>query len=80
MTNLGGVDQAYDAALQPDGKIVVVGCSGTDTAIARYLSNGQLDLTFGGTGTGYRVDSLSRARTRPTALRFWPTAASSSAA
>ena len=34
-------------ALQPDGKIVVVGLSGADFALARYNTNGTLDTTFG---------------------------------
>ncbi|MBV9956850.1 MAG: hypothetical protein JO360_00460, partial [Acidobacteria bacterium] len=47
-------DVAYGVALQPDGKIVVVGSTfNTDTAdfaIARYNSNGTLDNTFGSGG------------------------------
>ena len=46
-----GVDElAFAAALQTDGKIVVVGYSGSDTnsfALARYTSDGSLDTTFG---------------------------------
>ncbi|MBC7908990.1 MAG: VCBS repeat-containing protein [Pyrinomonadaceae bacterium] len=51
-------DIAYGVALQPDGKIVVVGStlsnvsSDIDFAIARYHSNGTLDSTF---GTGGKV-------------------------
>jgi uncharacterized delta-60 repeat protein len=45
-------DVAYDLALQQDGKIVVVGTGevGTDTAcaVARYTTDGSLDVTFGG--------------------------------
>ena len=51
-TNLGGSDLAMDVALQPDGKIVVVGRSGSDWAIARYLTNGAVDDEFGPEGTG----------------------------
>lgn len=52
-------DFAKSVAIQPDGKIVVVGSSdngidyfgnGHDFAIVRYKSNGQLDETFNGTG------------------------------
>src|SRR6185295_14956103 len=49
-----GNDQIYSVAIQSDGKIVVAGSSfnGTnfDIAIARYLTNGNLDTTFNGTG------------------------------
>jgi uncharacterized delta-60 repeat protein len=46
----GGVDIAYDVAVQTDGKIVVVGEStSTDRfAVARLNDDGTLDTTFGG--------------------------------
>ena len=60
LTNLGGVDYAYDVALQPDGKIVVAGLKCNlptsnpnaicDLALARYKTNGGLDTTFSGDG------------------------------
>jgi uncharacterized delta-60 repeat protein len=40
---------ARGLALQADGKIVVVGSSGTDFAVARINANGTLDTTFGPT-------------------------------
>ena len=49
-----GVDDAYDVALQSDGKIVVAGTTGggtsIDMAIARYNNDGTLDDTFGDGG------------------------------
>ncbi len=39
-----------NAVLQPDGKIIAVGQSSTGFCIARYLSDGTLDLTFGNAG------------------------------
>lgn len=54
MFDIGGAyDQAYGVALQPDGKIVVVGSSynGSDRwAIVRVTPSGQLDSTFDGDG------------------------------
>jgi uncharacterized delta-60 repeat protein len=53
VTSFGtGVDQAHVALLQPDGKIVVGGYSGStfSTAIARYNTDGTLDPTFGSGG------------------------------
>jgi uncharacterized delta-60 repeat protein len=53
---LGGFDNAASIALQPDGRIVVVGwadgpaASNPAFAAARYRSNGVLDTTFGGDG------------------------------
>ena len=49
-------DKAVDVAIQPDGKIVVVGTtwapgvSNIDFGIARYNSNGSLDTKFSGDG------------------------------
>lgn len=46
-----GFDQALDVAIQSDGKIVAAGYAGgstaSDFAVARYLTNGTLDTTFG---------------------------------
>ena len=55
-TNFGGVDAAYDVAVQADGKIIAVGstCSSTtgicNIALARYNPGGALDTTFSGDG------------------------------
>jgi uncharacterized delta-60 repeat protein len=57
-TDLGGIREvAWGVALQPDGKIVVAGESGSSTtikdfALARYNTNGTLDSSF---GTGGKV-------------------------
>ena len=48
---------AQDAVVQADGKIVVVGGAGSDTAVVRYNSDGSLDTTFGG-GTGIVVEDI----------------------
>jgi uncharacterized delta-60 repeat protein len=51
-TDLGTFnDDATDIAIQPDGKIVVVGDTDQNTVLARYLPDGKLDPTFNGTGT-----------------------------
>jgi uncharacterized delta-60 repeat protein len=51
-TGFGGDEGATDVALQPDGKIVVLGSrfSPLNSYIARYLPNGALDSTFDGDG------------------------------
>ena len=41
----------HDIAIQPDGKIVVVGATDQNVALARYLPDGTLDPTFGNAGT-----------------------------
>ncbi|MFB7175853.1 hypothetical protein ACFCYM_34300 [Streptomyces sp. NPDC056254] len=47
ITNLGGYDHGYAVALQADGKIITAGSAGdTDTAVARFTSEGEVDLTF----------------------------------
>jgi uncharacterized delta-60 repeat protein len=51
-TDLGTFgDGITDIALQPDGKIVAVGATDQDAALARYLPDGTLDPTFGSGGT-----------------------------
>ncbi len=51
-TDLGTSHEGIsDVALQPDGKIVAVGSTDQDVALARYNPNGTLDLTFGSSGT-----------------------------
>ena len=50
-TNFGGAEEAWNVALQSDGRIVESGYSdagGTqDLALARYNSSGALDASFG---------------------------------
>lgn len=46
-TNLGRDDLATSVVLQPDGKILLVGVSDGDLALARYNTDGNLDSTFG---------------------------------
>jgi uncharacterized delta-60 repeat protein len=41
------LDAAFDVLVQPDGRIVAAGISGTNFAVARYNPNGSLDPTFG---------------------------------
>lgn len=55
LTDFGnGDDIAYAVAVQANGKIVVAGAAftglGDDSAVARYNSDGSLDVTFNGTG------------------------------
>ncbi|MBN9523163.1 hypothetical protein J0H58_32385 [bacterium] len=52
IVDFGGDDQATGLALQPDGKIVVVGSttSGNDFAVIRLNTNGSLDNTFSADG------------------------------
>jgi uncharacterized delta-60 repeat protein len=57
---LGAEDDVYSVLIQPDGKIVAVGSANSpvdyyDFAVARYLANGTLDMSFG-TGGKTRLD------------------------
>jgi len=54
----GDYARAAGVAIQVDGKIVAAGQDDNDTAIARYLSNGALDVSF--SGDGRRVVNLTR--------------------
>src|SRR5207342_1892113 len=49
-TDFGGFEEARGVALQADGKIVAVGVTGQDFALARYNPNGSLDTSFSGDG------------------------------
>jgi uncharacterized delta-60 repeat protein len=51
-TDFGGSEQANGVALQPDGKIIVVGLLLGRIGVVRYNSDGSLDSTF---GTGGKV-------------------------
>jgi hypothetical protein len=57
-TDMGGAaDVVRSVAIQPNGKIVAMGDNGTDFAVARYDSAGNLDPTFGGGDGKVTVDS-----------------------
>ncbi len=43
-------DEAYDVAVQTDGKIIVAGVGNGDFAVVRYDTNGVLDPSFGTNG------------------------------
>jgi uncharacterized delta-60 repeat protein len=47
VTNFSGTDYAEAVTIDSRGRIVVVGNGGNDFGIARYLANGQLDISFG---------------------------------
>ncbi|MFF3891093.1 calcium-binding protein [Streptomyces sp. NPDC001914] len=49
-TDFGDYESVEGLALQPDGKIVAAGASGSRFALARYLPNGALDTSFDGNG------------------------------
>lgn len=49
-TDFGADDYGFAVALQSDGKIVVAGSSGTNFALLRYNSNGNLDTSFDSDG------------------------------
>lgn len=49
-TEFGSSDFGYALAIQADGRIVVVGESNLDFALARYNSDGSLDTSFSGDG------------------------------
>ena len=44
------IEEALGVAVQPDGKIVAAGYTGSDVTVARYLTDGQLDEGFGTEG------------------------------
>jgi uncharacterized delta-60 repeat protein len=50
LIQVGNGGAATGVAIQPDGKIVVVGTSGSDFALVRYTTTGSLDTSFSGDG------------------------------
>jgi uncharacterized delta-60 repeat protein len=69
-TGFGGDEDATDAILQPDGKIVVLGtpppAGGNKSFMARYLPSGKLDSTFDGDGKrSIPVDRLTALALQP---------------
>jgi len=56
--NLGALENVFGVAIQTDGKIVVVGRSTDNVAVARLLTNGNLDPEFNG-GAGFVITSIS---------------------
>ena len=51
----GSNDRAERVALQPDGKFLIVGTTGTALFVARYLPNGTLDSSFGTGGVATTI-------------------------
>jgi uncharacterized delta-60 repeat protein len=47
ITDFGGIEQADSGLLQTDGKIIAIGSSSSDFALARYNPDGSLDTSFG---------------------------------
>ena len=66
-------DEAFGVAIQPDGKIVLVGQTydgvKTSLAIARYNSDGTLDMSFDGDGRAVISPSIGNAMLRSVAVR-----------
>ncbi|MDO9372199.1 MAG: Calx-beta domain-containing protein [Gammaproteobacteria bacterium] len=54
VTDVGGADEAYALALQQDGRLVAAGLAGpsgaSDFALARYNTDGSLDISFDADG------------------------------
>jgi uncharacterized delta-60 repeat protein len=65
------LDEADSLVIQPDGKFLLVGTSGTtvDLALARFNSDGSLDTSFGtGTGAGLSGPAFFIENKEPTVL------------
>ena len=63
---------ANGLAIQADGRIVIVGSSGSDFAIARLNSNGTLDTTFGPASTGTITQDFGSSTEGATAVAILP--------
>lgn len=73
-------DHAAGLVVQPDGGVIVVGSSNGNFALARYTSNGVLDVTFGANQTGTVVTDLGGAdQAVAAAMQAAPGAAASGA-
>lgn len=77
-TNILAASIAYDAVLQPDGKILVTGTANTTATatsrgpsrmiLARYTPDGMLDTTFGTGGVGYVITMIGGTMTNAVAI------------
>jgi uncharacterized delta-60 repeat protein len=56
VTSMAGGAVGYGAALQPDGKLIVTGVSGSQLILVRYNPDGSLDQGFGDGGIISSVD------------------------
>lgn len=59
VTDLGGSESGQDLVIDGSGNFIVGGYVEFDYALARYDSNGVLDLSFGGSGTGFVTSDLT---------------------
>lgn len=50
ITDFGGTDQAFALVVQPDGRIVAAGRTGSNVGLARYNQDGDPDFSFGNNG------------------------------
>jgi len=57
-TSISGTQQINGLVVQSDGSIVVAGTSGTDFIIAKFLTGGSLDTTFG-SSSGYTITDFT---------------------
>lgn len=60
LTTLKQGGWARDVAIQPDGKIVVVGQAFPGFALVRYNTDGSLDTSFGSNGTGIVITNSGK--------------------
>jgi uncharacterized delta-60 repeat protein len=65
----GNNDRAEKVALQPDGKILIVGSTGNALFVARYLPDGTLDDSFGKGGVAQTMISGESVQGRSIALQ-----------
>jgi uncharacterized delta-60 repeat protein len=65
----GSTDRGEKVVLQPDGKILVVGTTSNALLVARYLTNGTLDNTFGTGGIAQAIVPGMSAQGRAIALQ-----------
>jgi uncharacterized delta-60 repeat protein len=70
-TDFGQADGATDLAVDSSGRIVAVGGSGPEFAVARYLPNGSLDPSFGG-GDGKVTANFGRLEDNAVAVDIDP--------
>ena len=67
-----GADSANAIAVQPDGKIVVAGQTGSNFGVMRFLPSGQLDTTFSDDGTVTTAQFPTSNTSRASAVALQP--------
>lgn len=67
--SIGSTDHAKKVLIQPDGRLLIVGTTGAQQFVARYLTSGALDASFGSGGVARAITAGTTANGESIALQ-----------